>query len=147
MIPKQRNNFYEMKIKRAATYLDLARKLEEIVFLQLKPKKNSSSPLQVDAKTSTPPSFKSLSKTSKSPLLPCQDELLFLHSWSLLVAALKNYGCQAMEAEWSSYFMLPWDGMEWPPSPPSGMPKAPREAPRFRPREEWKDCALKANQN
>ena len=71
MISNQRNNFYEKKIKRAATYLVLARKLEEIVFLQLKPKKNSSSPLQVDAKTSTPPSFKSLSKTSKTLLLPC----------------------------------------------------------------------------
>ena len=65
-----------MKIKRAATYLVLARKLEEIVFLQLKPKKNSSSPLQVDAKTSNPPSFKSLSKTSKPSPSPCQDEAL-----------------------------------------------------------------------
>ena len=65
-----------MKIKRAATYLDLARKLEEIVFLQLKPKKNSSSPLQVDAKTSNLPSFKSLSKTSKTLLLPRQEQPL-----------------------------------------------------------------------
>ena len=29
---------------------------------------------------------------------------------------------------------LPWDGMEAAPSPPNGMPRLPRGAPRFRPR-------------